>query len=123
MVGRSGWGIGCPRIRSGSSRPVLPTRSGSSLLIGCLLCGAIYSIRECQHNAKRPNRSLQALSCTRGVDSLAEERKQLGNLLLLRPPAVFADLECLGKLDLVRLVLAVPVGKLAAILPGEGLIA
>src|SRR5581483_6189725 len=38
-----------------------------------------------------------------------EKRKQLRQLRLVRPPAIFADFKRLGKLDLVGFVLAVPV--------------
>src|SRR5262249_44590890 len=52
-----------------------------------------------------------------------KKRKQLRQLILLRPAAVFADLERFGVLDLRGCVLAVPVGERGAKAVGEGAVA
>src|ERR1051325_12182505 len=52
---------------------------------------------------------------------LIQERKQPPDLLLVRPPAVLANLERLRMLDLGALVLAVPLYQAVAILLGERL--
>src|SRR5262249_16484225 len=51
--------------------------------------------------------------------ALFEKREQLGQLRLVRPAAVLADLERLGVLNLVGPVLAVPVGQRCAEAVGE----